>query len=374
MKLALRMASMIALVALSASAGAQSRALWLDIGAASSRYADTLNATALSLSPTLRLVGTRASLTGSGTLSALSGAMSNSGTLDASLFSPTRSGFSAEVEGTTGGSAHSDGSKTGQFLGAGRIHVDADARGAWFGAGLGRTWDGAWRNIIQGDVGGWYSGPIGSVSLSIAPTSVDDSITYTDASLSLHHAFTSLDLDLSLGVRSGSQIPTLAANSKSWGSLGVTWRWRPDVGLVVGAGTYPVDLTQGFPGGRFLSVSVRLTPARAQYVTPAVATPSVIEATTEVEALALNRMGNGSQILRVRAPSARTVEVAGDFSTWNPVQLQRNADGSWAAAVRIPSGTHQIAIRVNGGKWTAPPGLVPVTDEFGGSVGVLLVP
>lgn len=369
-----RMASMIALVVLSASAGAQSRALWVDIGAASSRYADTLNSTSLSLSPTLRFAGPRASFSASGTLSQLSGASSNSGALDASLFSPTRSGFSAEFEGTTGGSAHSDGSKTGQLLGAGRIHVDADARGAWFGAALGRTWDGAWRRIVQGDLGAWFTGPVGSVSLSVAPTSVDDSIKYTDAALSLHHAFTLLDLDASLGARSGSQIPTLAANSKSWGSLGVTWRWRPDVGLVVSAGTYPVDLTQGFPGGRFLSVSVRLTPARAQYVTPAVVTPSVAEAATELEALALDRMGNGSQMLRVRAPSARTVEIAGDFSTWSPVQLQRNADGSWTSAVRIPSGTNQIAIRVNGGKWTAPPGLLPVTDEFGGSVGVLVVP
>jgi len=39
----------------------------------------------------------------------------------------------------------------------------------------------------------------------------------------------------------------------------------------------------------------------------------------------------------------------------------------------IARGTHQINLRVNGGRWIVPPGLTPITDEFGGAVGLLIV-
>jgi hypothetical protein len=31
-------------------------------------------------------------------------------------------------------------------------------------------------------------------------------------------------------------------------------------------------------------------------------------------------------------------------------------------------------VRVDGGTWVIPPGLLPLKDEFGGSVGLLVVP
>jgi len=36
-------------------------------------------------------------------------------------------------------------------------------------------------------------------------------------------------------------------------------------------------------------------------------------------------------------------------------------------------GKYQINLRMNGGKWIAPPGLLSMLDEFGGSVGLLVV-
>jgi 1,4-alpha-glucan branching enzyme len=81
----------------------------------------------------------------------------------------------------------------------------------------------------------------------------------------------------------------------------------------------------------------------------------------------------GQVTLAVRAAQAQRVEVAGDFTHWEPLDLRRGADGWWSARVRAAPGAHQLSIRVDGARWTAPPGLPPVRDEFGATVGLLTV-
>ena len=72
-------------------------------------------------------------------------------------------------------------------------------------------------------------------------------------------------------------------------------------------------------------------------------------------------------------PGAKTVEVSGDFTLWKPVRLMASPGRGMASVAsdgaRNPSGQ----LRVNGGKWIVPPGLTPITDEFGGAVGLLVV-
>ena len=81
----------------------------------------------------------------------------------------------------------------------------------------------------------------------------------------------------------------------------------------------------------------------------------------------------GQISLAVRAIGATQVAVAGDFSHWVPIELQRNDDGWWRATAHASPGAHQVSIRVDAGRWTAPPGLPPVHDEFGATVGLLIV-
>src|SRR6185436_20917645 len=81
----------------------------------------------------------------------------------------------------------------------------------------------------------------------------------TDAQAFARWTGRAVELVASLGMRSGQRIPTVGGGGKAWGSVGATYWLTSRVGLVAGAGTYPVDLTQGFPGGRFATLSVRLT-------------------------------------------------------------------------------------------------------------------
>jgi 1,4-alpha-glucan branching enzyme len=77
--------------------------------------------------------------------------------------------------------------------------------------------------------------------------------------------------------------------------------------------------------------------------------------------------------LKVLAPLARNVELAADFTGWDPLQMMAAGDGWWVVTRSLPPGKYQVNLRMNGGKWVVPPGLLAMLDEFGGSVGLLIV-
>lgn len=351
---------------------AQRSAFSLDVGSARMRYADSINAAAISVSPMLRIVGAHGSLGAAGTFSQLDGASTNSGVLDAALSANLRRWLVSEIQGISGGSAHSDGARTGLMLGLARLHVLSESRGASVGGGVGRTWDGSWHAVVQGEVAAWIAGRIGSAAVSVAPTVIDDTIKYADALLSLHRRATTWDIGASVGLRGGSQLPSLPANRSVWGSVAVT-RWlRPGIGVNASVGTYPVDFTQGYPGGQFVSLSLRLSsirPARDNIVSR----PAYEPASSDLTAFEVRRIAGDSYRLRVRAPSARTVELAGDFTRWAAVKMDRQADGWWSTTVSIVSRTNEVNVRLDGGKWRVPPGLPPLVDEFGGTSGLLIL-
>ena len=58
---------------------------------------------------------------------------------------------------------------------------------------------------------------------------------------------------------------------------------------------------------------------------------------------------------------------------WQPIQLRRANGDFWEVTVRITSGVHRVNVRLNGGSWIVPRGLRAEEDEFGGSIGVLVV-
>ena len=332
------------------------------------RFADSIDATAVSLSPTWRIRSGRAAFTATGMLSHLAGAWSNSTLLDGSWMSGG-TGLSWEAEGIAGGSAHSDGARTAQLMAFGRAHFSRESRDIWLGAGVGSAWDVAWRNVLQADAGASMSWDQSDLVGRLRPTIVDDTVRYTDFELAAHHGIARWQLDLSLGLRGGDPIPTLPANHKAWGSVAAAFQISRRLALVGSAGSYPIDFTQGYPGGRYVSLSVRLQAFRANDIQA----PTTSSDET-LRQFRVDRLAPGRYRLRVLAPGASSVDLAGDFTKWSPLPLVRLTDGWWIATVEIPDGTHEAAIRVDGGAWRAPPGLTPITDEFGGRSGLLVTP
>jgi hypothetical protein len=77
--------------------------------------------------------------------------------------------------------------------------------------------------------------------------------------------------------------------------------------------------------------------------------------------------------LQVNVSGARLVEISGDFTNWIPVPLVPATGDRWSVSVPIKRGKYQMNMRVDGGQWIVPPGLLSMSDEFGGTVGLLVI-
>ena len=88
---------------------------------------------------------------------------------------------------------------------------------------------------------------------------------------------------------------------------------------------------------------------------------------------------------RFRSPSARTVQVAGDFNNWGAGDaatgevlvglMRRGEEGVWELSLRLPSGRYRYLFLVNEVAYVldpANPRIVP--DGRGGKAGLVIVP
>jgi len=84
--------------------------------------------------------------------------------------------------------------------------------------------------------------------------------------------------------------------------------------------------------------------------------------------------GPGRIVIRVHCRDTRRVEIAGDFTDWQPVSLLRLNGGWWGVMVPAESGPHRVQIRLDGGTWLAPRGLLRAEDGPAGEAATLIVP
>lgn len=77
--------------------------------------------------------------------------------------------------------------------------------------------------------------------------------------------------------------------------------------------------------------------------------------------------------IRIRAPGASAVEIAGDFTYWEPVQMRNAGNGWWVASLKLPAGIYHMNVRADNGSWSVPAGMTVIQDEFAGSVGILVI-
>jgi hypothetical protein len=377
--LARRLAPALLPFVLASPARAQ-RDLSLDVGAARVRYADTITTNTIALAPSFSMESRAISLRATGMFSQLGlGGWTSQGTLDASGYVPLFGPLMGEVTGALGGSVHRDATRTGQLLAGLRAHMVFPRFGMYAGGGLGGNWDGdMWRAVRHAEVGAWLRRNRFSLLLSVVPAEVQDTIDFTDASFSLSWQNDALEWAALAGIRSGDRLPALGGTERTWGSATlVVWVARR-IALVAAGGAYPVDLTQGFPGGRFVSLGARLrsAPARPAAPIPAAALTALRADGADgavLPVLEAKAAADGMYTLRLRAPRARLVEIAADFTDWQPLPLTAASEDWWTVTLRIDNGTHQLNARVDGGPWLVPGRLPVMLDEFGGRVGILVL-
>lgn len=173
---------------------------------------------------------------------------------------------------------------------------------------------------------------------------------------------------LIVGVDGGVRASENVGGRHGWATGVAMVRLGGPISLIGMAGAQPADPTRGTLGAAFTSVGMRVAlgssgTARPRPVLATVSRLTSVSAPGE----------DGRRMISVTVASARTVDVMGDFTAWSPVAMTRSATGVWQVRIPVEEGSHRMEIRTDSGSWAPPPGLPVLADEFGGSVGILVV-
>lgn len=347
----------------------------LDAGGVAIRYADTLSGVAGTVTPHLFGDWGNRIADISGTYSQFGSNWSIQGTASGSLFSRVR-GFLGELSLFGGGSSHRDGSRTGELLANARLHLQRSSGELFAGIGGGKTSFGnETRTIALGELGTEIDLENGVATFSITPVTMGDSIKYADSQLSFVMQRPLYDLSALVGGRLGDQLTSLGGTARVWGNVSVS-RWlTSNFAVVASGGTYPIDPTQGYPGGRFVSLGLRIASAARRVSSRSIDGESASQSDSSSVSVVkfLADRNAGVVTFRIFAPSAQSVELTGDFTNWDPLAAAPVGDGWWTVARPLNIGKYQMNLRIDGGKWVVPPGLLAIVDEFGGNVGLLVI-
>ena len=152
-----------------------------------------------------------------------------------------------------------------------------------------------------------------------------------------------------------------------WAQAGGSIDLPHGFGLQFAAGTSPARIGLGIPDSRFVSVGLTVAPERRS------PSPNVRPAAPAAP-FTVQPVGGHRFTLTYAASGAAMVQLAGDFNSWTPLDLEEDGHGRWRATIALAPGVHHVSLRVNGGPWFAPPGTPAVPDDFGGSTGIIDVP
>jgi hypothetical protein len=213
-----------------------------------------------------------------------------------------------------------------------------------------------------------FNDTTGHWDFSSAKTLADTVLSERDVrwtELEAHAAWSSSRL--AIDARLGARPPFAGTPSETWGRVTATMAVAPRLALVAAAGRdRSVTATRSAPS-HFMSLGVRVAPAALMRPTP----PPHVRPTPNAFRLEPSEPGRYRVIIHVT--SARTVELSGDFDAWTPIGLEQTAPDMWQTTLALAPGTYRVNVRVNGDRWTAPPGLPATEDEFNGTVGLLVV-
>jgi len=283
-----------------------------------------------------------------------------------------------EVSAFGGLSHYADVPAGGYGLGRARLHLSSRHRGLWAGAGVGGVYAGStsatW-TTSELATGAWIGFPELALSLIAARSTVADSV-YIDIMATVRWLPGPFELDAQLGVRpSSGDSAGPGFFAEATGRLSLTRA----IAAQLSAGRYLADPLRGSVAGRYLNAGIRITFAGArssirtadERLRTQLRLPQPVPA--GAPALQVSEAALGARTLTVRAGGAARLEIAGDFTDWTPVTLERGPGDVWRLTLALPPGVYRLNVRVDGGAWIVPRGATPQEDEFGSRVGLIVV-
>jgi hypothetical protein len=340
--------------------------LTADAGSAHLRQTGVPESNAFTFGANVDVLGERAALRSRALASCGNQVCTGQGVLLASLLGANPVGPNWELSGTVSGFGVSNQPSTKSAEAMARLRLGSTIAGAAFGAGLGAVSDvyGA-RALYHAQSTAWrtFSANQFIADASFVASPAPDSLRaeptrYTDVSAGWRRFGRVFEVGATAGVRAAMR----GSSTGGWGSVDAAAWVAPNLALVATAGRSLEDIPRGVPRTQYVSVALRIA-ARSH--------ASVLDAHSSAAAprTIVTRGGVSIQV----DSATRVVELMADFTDWTPLSLERDGK-KWKLDRVVPTGLHRIAIRVDGGDWTAPPGLPRATDDLGGVVGLITVP
>ena len=351
----------------------------IDVGVATVRYDGFLSSGAASLTPAVRWERPSGTLSARGTyLLFQSGNRSLDGLVAGSWLTAPARRWRGELVASAGASNYVRFATFWHAIAEARIHLLDANRGIWMGGSGGRTsFGGPSRPVARAALGAWARRGVVTLTVSAGRSFVGDTA-YSDLESTAWMRRGRLEIDALIGARLWSH----GGGHGVYGEATVARALGPSAALLISGGRYPTDPVRGTIAGRYLRAAVRFVGAAVRPLVPHNPTPAVPYAGANsgtgsaAARLAVRPDGGGVVRVGVHAPEASLVELAGDFTDWQPVVLTRTpgAGGMWEVLLPIASGVHRLDIRINGGAWIVPIGARRAADDFGGEVGIIVVP
>ena len=85
-------------------------------------------------------------------------------------------------------------------------------------------------------------------------------------------------------------------------------------------------------------------------------------------------IGSGQNRNRQFPSSSRKPRGSPDRTAWRAEPLEAVGRGSWLLKARLAPGVYRFSLVGGDGRWIIPRGVATVPDDFGGTVGLLVVP
>jgi hypothetical protein len=253
------------------------------------------------------------------------------------------------------------------------LHVGGERFGAYVGAGLARSRHMTLVNALRTTGAGVHAGggpfrlraSYDASAFDVADATRSGAL----ARLQLHDVSVEASFTharLAAGAFTGQRVGSHVPGDRSWGGLWAQVPLTASLALTARHETTPSDPSRHLPSQRLSSFGVRLLAGEGRSAGAAPLRP--------VTAFTLVSLDTLRRVIRLRAPFAREVEVAGSFTGWSARAMVPVRDGWWELVVALPVGLHQVNWRTDGGAWRVPPGLEAMRDDYDGTVGVLVIP
>ncbi len=368
----------------------------LEAGAVTSSTPGFLSSSALSLTPDLRYEGQNVNLSarGSAWLDGNSWDFADA-QLSGSVTTPVRHHLSAQLIANASRAYYDRINQNEQIDAEARVHlVFSQSGGMWLQTGVARPWRvalvssvdvagaGAWTRFGPATITGTYtnfaftrianaSDSVNSLQTCVATGDSNGCLRqshFSDVQGSVHFEKGPVELDAQSGYRFGDATD-VTPDSRRWAAANAVVWLTSDVGMVAGAGRQPSNPARGLPARNYANLGMMFAawPAMAAGAVPIEVRASAISKFDIAEAgLSLERV-------QVRIAGVQNVEVMGDFTDWQPVEMVQRGRDLWEALLPIGSGVHQLNVRVDDGKWLPPPGVPTMRDGFNGEVGMLVI-